>query len=109
MPSSAGVATADALTYEPIQLATDGEACELSPGLFGVRFTLPFALDHVNIWLLADDGWTLIDAGLADQPSRERWQDLKGFMGRRPVARIVATHFHLPPLGPSPRTLWSRY
>jgi glyoxylase-like metal-dependent hydrolase (beta-lactamase superfamily II) len=95
LSSSAGVATADALTYEPIQLAADGEPRELSPGLFGVRFALPFALDHVNIWLLAEaDGWTLIDAGLADQPSRERWQDLAGFMAGRPVTRLVATHFH---------------
>jgi glyoxylase-like metal-dependent hydrolase (beta-lactamase superfamily II) len=95
LSSSAGVATADALTYEPIQLAADGEPRELSPGLFGVRFALPFALDHVNIWLLAEaDGWTLIDAGLADQPSRERWQDLAGFMAGRPVTRVLTTHFH---------------
>ena len=95
MSSSAGVATADALTYERIELAVDSEPCELSPGLFGVRFALPFALDHVNIWLLAEaDGWTLIDAGLADQQSRDRWQDLAGFMAGRPVSRIVATHFH---------------
>ncbi len=95
MPSSAGVATADALTYERASLTVDGEPCELSPGLFGARFALPFALDHVNIWLIAeDDGWTLIDAGLADEPSRARWQDLKGFMAARPVARVVATHFH---------------
>ncbi|MGH6919789.1 MAG: MBL fold metallo-hydrolase [Geminicoccaceae bacterium] len=95
MSSSAGVATADALTYERIQLAVDGEPCELSPGLFGARFALPFALDHVNIWLIAEaDGWTLIDAGLADQPSRQRWQDLAGFMAGRPVTRVLATHFH---------------
>jgi glyoxylase-like metal-dependent hydrolase (beta-lactamase superfamily II) len=94
LPPSAGVATADALTYERAPLVTDGEPCELSPGLFGVRFALPFALDHVNIWLLAEDGWTLIDAGVADQPSRERWQDLAGFMAGRPVTRVLATHFH---------------
>jgi glyoxylase-like metal-dependent hydrolase (beta-lactamase superfamily II) len=95
LSSSAGVATADALTYERIPLVTDGEPCELSPGLFGVRFALPFALDHVNIWLIAEDaGWTLIDAGLADQRTRERWQDLAGFMVGRPVNRLLATHFH---------------
>jgi glyoxylase-like metal-dependent hydrolase (beta-lactamase superfamily II) len=94
LPSSAGVATADALTYERVPLIVDGEPCELSPGLFGARFALPFALDHVNIWLIADDGWTLIDAGLADQPSRERWQDLAAFMAGRPVTRVLATHFH---------------
>jgi glyoxylase-like metal-dependent hydrolase (beta-lactamase superfamily II) len=95
LSSSAGVATADALTYERIPLVTDGEPCELSPGLFGVRFALPFALDHVNIWLIAEDaGWTLIDAGLADQRTRDRWQELAGFMAGRPVARLLATHFH---------------
>src|SRR5918996_3555379 len=94
LPSSAGVATADTLTYEPAPLTTNDEPRELSPGLFGVRLALPFALDHVNVWLLADDGWTLIDAGVADQPSRERWQQLEGFMGGRPVTRVVATHFH---------------
>jgi glyoxylase-like metal-dependent hydrolase (beta-lactamase superfamily II) len=94
LPSSAGAATADALTYERSALTTGGEPCELSPGLFGVRFALPFALDHVNIWLLAGDGWTLVDAGLADQPSRERWQDLARFMTGRPVTRVLATHFH---------------
>ncbi|HEX5079230.1 MAG TPA: MBL fold metallo-hydrolase [Geminicoccaceae bacterium] len=94
MPSSAGVAAADALTYERAALSIDGEPCELSPGLFGVRFALPFALDHVNIWLLAGDDWTLVDAGLADQPSYERWRDLARFMAGRPVGRVLATHFH---------------
>jgi glyoxylase-like metal-dependent hydrolase (beta-lactamase superfamily II) len=95
LTSSAGVATADPLTYERIALATDGEPCELSPGLFGVRFALPFALDHVNLWLLAEKaGWTLIDAGLADQRTRERWQELAGFMAGRPVTQLLVTHFH---------------
>jgi glyoxylase-like metal-dependent hydrolase (beta-lactamase superfamily II) len=93
--SSPAVATADALTYEPVQLVVDGEPCELSPGLFGVCLALPFALNHVNVWLIADDdGWTLIDAGLADERTRTRWQELAGFMGDRPVARMLATHFH---------------
>ncbi|MGH6912637.1 MAG: MBL fold metallo-hydrolase, partial [Geminicoccales bacterium] len=95
MSLPAGVTTADALTYEQLPLTIDGDPAELSPGLYGIRFALPFALDHVNIWLIAeDDGWTLIDAGLADQPTRERWQGLAGFMTGRPVARVLATHFH---------------
>jgi glyoxylase-like metal-dependent hydrolase (beta-lactamase superfamily II) len=95
LSSSAGVATADALTYERVSLTVDSEPCELSPGLFGARFALPFALDHVNIWLIAeDDGWTLIDAGLGDERTRARWQDLASFMAGRPVSRIVATHYH---------------
>jgi glyoxylase-like metal-dependent hydrolase (beta-lactamase superfamily II) len=95
LSSSAGVATVDALTYEPVPMTVDGEPSEFSPGLFGVRFALPFALDHVNIWLVAEqDGWTAIDAGLADQRTRERWQELAGFLAPRPVTRVLATHFH---------------
>jgi glyoxylase-like metal-dependent hydrolase (beta-lactamase superfamily II) len=92
--SSSSVA-ADALTYEQHPLTVDTPPRELAPGLFGVRFALPFALDHVNVWMIAgDDGWTLIDAGLADQRTRERWQELAGFMAARPVRRVLATHFH---------------
>lgn len=94
MSSSAGLA-ADALAYEPNPLTIDTPPRELARGLFGIRFALPFALDHVNIWLIADgDGWTLIDAGLADQRTRDRWEELAGFMGGRPVRRVLATHFH---------------
>jgi glyoxylase-like metal-dependent hydrolase (beta-lactamase superfamily II) len=94
LSSTAGLA-ADALAYEPNPLTIDTQPRELAPGLFGIRFALPFALDHVNIWLIADaDGWTLIDAGLADQRTRDRWDELAGFMAARPVRRVMATHFH---------------
>jgi len=94
LSSSAGAA-ADALTYEQSPLTIDSLPRELAPGLFGVRFALPFALDHVNVWMIADDdGWTLIDAGLADQRTRDRWQELASFMAARPVRRVLATHFH---------------
>ena len=38
----------------------DGTACsqrrriEVAPGIYWVRMPLPFALDHVNLWLLRD-------------------------------------------------------
>jgi glyoxylase-like metal-dependent hydrolase (beta-lactamase superfamily II) len=94
LSSSAAVA-ADALTYVQSPLTNDSDPRELAQGLFGIRFALPFALDHVNVWLIADDdGWTLIDAGLADQRTRDRWEELAGFMAARPLRRVIATHFH---------------
>jgi glyoxylase-like metal-dependent hydrolase (beta-lactamase superfamily II) len=73
-----------------------GEPCAIMPGLYGVRFALPFALDHVNIWLVEEpDGWTVIDTGLADQPTRARWSELhENLLAGRPIARIFATHYH---------------
>jgi len=73
-----------------------GEPCEIVAGLFGLRLELPFALDHVNIWLCDErDAWTAIDAGLADERTRERWADLRrGLLADRPLKRVLATHYH---------------
>ena len=73
-----------------------GEPCEVVPGLYGVRFALPFALDHVNIWLFAErDGWSVVDAGLADEPTRARWRGLRaGLLAGPPIRRLLATHYH---------------
>jgi glyoxylase-like metal-dependent hydrolase (beta-lactamase superfamily II) len=74
----------------------DGEPCPIVPGLHGVRFALPFALDHVNVWLVEeDDGWTVVDSGLADDRTRGRWRELRrGLLADRPLTRIVVTHYH---------------
>jgi glyoxylase-like metal-dependent hydrolase (beta-lactamase superfamily II) len=84
-----------AISYEHPALL-EGQPCAISPGLHGVRLALPFALDHVNIWLVEDgDGWTVVDTGLADEPTRERWRELQGgLLADRPVTRVVATHYH---------------
>lgn len=77
-------------------LKHDGAPEEMAPGLFGLRLSLPFALDHVNIWLLAGQGgWTVIDTGVADERTRAAWRGLLGdFLTGRPVERLLATHFH---------------
>jgi glyoxylase-like metal-dependent hydrolase (beta-lactamase superfamily II) len=78
------------------QLGADSMPVELGPGLFGLRLALPFALDHVNVWLLAGhDGWTIIDTGLADEPTRDVWRARQGdLLAERPVSQLLATHFH---------------
>jgi glyoxylase-like metal-dependent hydrolase (beta-lactamase superfamily II) len=83
------------LSYEYPALLQE-EPCAIMPGLHGVRFALPFALDHVNIWLVEEpDGWTVIDTGLADELTRARWRDLQdGLLAARPVKRILVTHYH---------------
>jgi hypothetical protein len=42
-----------------------GRTLEVAPGVRWVRMGLPFALDHINLWLLRDeidgrDGWTIV-------------------------------------------------
>ena len=73
----------------------------MAPGILWLRMPLPFALDHINLWLLAeDDGLTLVDCGYGDAATRALWEPhfattLRG----RPLARIVATHCHPDHLG----------
>jgi glyoxylase-like metal-dependent hydrolase (beta-lactamase superfamily II) len=83
------------ISYEYPALLQE-EPCAILPGLHGVRFALPFALDHVNIWLVEErEGWTVIDTGLADDQTRERWRELRqGLLADRSIARVVATHYH---------------
>ncbi|MFG6412922.1 MBL fold metallo-hydrolase [Roseateles sp. DC23W] len=82
-----------------------GEALDLAPGLRWVRMGLPFALDHINLWLLRDridgvDGWTIVDCGIASDATRDNWETV--FASRLdglPVLRVMATHFHPDHLG----------
>ncbi len=73
-----------------------GEPAEVAPGILWLRLPLPFALDHVNVWLIDDgDGWTLIDAGIGDDRTKAIWESLlEGPLVGKPIRRIIATHFH---------------
>lgn len=72
----------------------------LRPGLHWVRMPLPFALDHINLWVLDDSfegelSWTLIDSGIANEPIRDAWQTLwAGPLNGRPLSRMLVTHMH---------------
>ncbi len=72
---------------------------EVAPGVSWIRMPLPFALDHINLWLLRDDfdgeGWTLVDCGISSEAVRELWARLweTGLDGL-PIRRILCTHNH---------------
>lgn len=83
------------------QLPPLGSTLELAPGVRWLRMPLPFALDHINLWLLeGDDGWTLVDTGYANAVTRELWErHFRDTLAGRPLRRIVATHCHPDHLG----------
>jgi glyoxylase-like metal-dependent hydrolase (beta-lactamase superfamily II) len=77
-------------------LPATGTVHEITPGLFWLRMGLPFALDHINLWLLRDgEGWTIVDCGIATDATRAAWESIfaDGLQGL-PVTRIIATHCH---------------
>ena len=69
---------------------------QVAPGVHWARFPMPGSLDHINLWLLEDgEGWTLVDTCLDLPATRELWERLfAGFMGARPVKRVICTHLH---------------
>ncbi|HTS21419.1 MAG TPA: MBL fold metallo-hydrolase [Casimicrobiaceae bacterium] len=71
-------------------------AREVAPGVSWLRMPLPFALDHVNVWLCRDaDRWTQVDTGLGDAPTRSLWErHFRSTFRGKPLGRVVATHYH---------------
>jgi glyoxylase-like metal-dependent hydrolase (beta-lactamase superfamily II) len=81
-------------------LPAAGHTLEVATGVRWLRMGLPFALDHINLWLLRDrqdevEGWTIVDCGIANDATRANWQrifehELQGL----PVLRVIVTHMH---------------
>ncbi|CAN7230037.1 MBL fold metallo-hydrolase [Variovorax sp. LjRoot290] len=81
-------------------LPAPGETFEVAPGVRWIRMALPFALDHINLWLLRDtldgvEGWTVVDCCIAHDASRAQWEQifttqLEGL----PILRVLVTHMH---------------
>jgi len=92
--------SADALAF-PFDTAPEpGRRLPVADGVHWVRQPLPFALDHVNCWLLGaeggpdeapGDGATLVDTGIANERTRALWHEALG--GGWPTELLV-THFH---------------
>jgi glyoxylase-like metal-dependent hydrolase (beta-lactamase superfamily II) len=78
----------------------DGAGSGPAPAVNWVRMGLPFALDHINLWLLRDEiegraGWTVVDCGISRDESKAQWESIfeSGLQGL-PILRVVVTHMH---------------
>ncbi|MGQ5524291.1 MBL fold metallo-hydrolase [Chitinimonas sp. PSY-7] len=78
------------------QLPVSGQTIEVGPGIHWLQMPLPFALNHINLWLLREQhGWTVVDTGFDSEESRALWeQHFNGTMAGLPMQRVVATHYH---------------
>ena len=79
------------------RIPAPGEAMPVAAGVWWIRMPLPFALDHINLWLLEDgDGWTLVDAGYGDDDTRALWERLFATtLAGRPVKNVIVTHYQI--------------
>ena len=86
-------------------LPTPAQAIEVAPGIKWLRMALPFALDHINLWLIRDRqadpsgqirlGWTVVDCCVKSPQSQAQWEEVfnKELEGL-PVLRVIVTHMH---------------
>ncbi|MBX9900650.1 MAG: MBL fold metallo-hydrolase [Burkholderiaceae bacterium] len=92
------------------QLPASGQLIEVRPGVLWLRMGLPFALNHINLWLIEDSvetsqgrqaGWTAVDCGISDAATQAAWQslftpanDASNALRELPILRVIATHCH---------------
>lgn len=86
-------------------LPSEGGSIEIAPGVHWIRMGLPFALDHINLWLLRDrqlgaggvmlDGWTVVDCCIDSAATRAQWEQIfVNCLGGLPILRVIVTHMH---------------
>lgn len=85
-------------------LPAPGRAVEVGPGVKWLRMGLPFALNHINLWLLRDEldgpsgpvaGWTVVDCGIDQAESRQQWEEVFAHeLDGLPILRVLVTHMH---------------
>jgi glyoxylase-like metal-dependent hydrolase (beta-lactamase superfamily II) len=82
-----------------------GEVNEVAPGVLWLRMPLPFALNHINLWAIADEdergpGWAIVDTGTKTADTLAAWRALTapdGPLAQRGSARLTrvfVTHMH---------------
>lgn len=78
---------------------------DVASGVKWIRMGLPFALDHINLWLMRDrqpdaagamvDGWTVVDCCIDSATTRAQWEQIfANSLEGLPVLRVIVTHMH---------------
>ena len=85
-------------------LPEPGATLEVAPGVRWIRMSLPFALDHINLWLLRDtldgpqgkvEGWTVVDCCISADESKAQWEQIFATqLEGMPILRVIVTHMH---------------
>ncbi len=85
-------------------LPAPGATLTVLAGVKWIRMALPFALNHINLWLLRDEvdgphgkvqGWSVVDCCISIESAKAQWEqvfanELEGL----PVLRVIVTHMH---------------
>lgn len=102
MPHRAALNLLEQQLHYPLgdTLPAGGETLEISPGVRWIRMALPFALDHINLWLLRDEidgrqGWTVVDCCITRDEAKAQWEQIFATqLQGLPILRVIVTHMH---------------
>ncbi|AOZ03246.1 MBL fold metallo-hydrolase [Cupriavidus sp. USMAHM13] len=85
-----------ALTYPFAAPPAPGSVLEVAPGVHWIRMPLPYSLDHINLWSIADgDGCAVVDTGVRTDETVAIWRSLGNSVpGLDKVTRVFVTHMH---------------
>ena len=80
------------ISYEFEVRPEAGDVIPVADGVDWLRMPLPFALSHINLWMLRDgDRVAIVDTGINSGKSREIWNTT---IADRDVSRVLVTHLH---------------
>ncbi|NRF70402.1 MBL fold metallo-hydrolase [Aquincola sp. S2] len=101
------------LVYPCGEPPAPGQVTEIAPGLLWLRMPLPFALNHINLWAIADEdeqgpGWAIVDTGTKTPEALDAWRQLtapegplaaylpggRTAAGGARLTRVLVTHMH---------------
>jgi glyoxylase-like metal-dependent hydrolase (beta-lactamase superfamily II) len=84
------------IEYEFAARPDEGETLNIVDGIDWLRMPLPFALNHINLWLLEDgERWAIVDTGVGTDETKEHWRAVfDSAMCDRPASHVIVTHMH---------------
>ena len=89
-------ASFDTISYPFDDRPERGTLREVAPGVFWLAMPMSGSLAFINLYLLEDqDGWWIIDTGLANKETSKVWQQVfDNALGGKPVVGVICTHMH---------------
>ena len=84
------------LTFPFAAPPAPGALFDVAPGIRWLRLPLPYRLDHVNIYLIENEGgWTCFDTGLGTDMCKEAWEvGVAGPLQGQALKSVIVSHFH---------------
>lgn len=80
------------IAYEFDLRPEHGDLNPVADGVEWLRMPLPFALSHINLWMLRDkDAVAIVDTGINSNKSQEIWREA---LADRQLSRVLVTHLH---------------